>query len=276
MSSVGAARFVGQSVTRVEDARILTGRGRYMDDIVLPGMLEGAFVRSDLGHARIASIDATRARSMPGVVAVITATELDGVVSPLRVEARDPQLPASRVPCARGRKVRYVGDPVAFVVAESRYLAEDARDAVEVDYEPLDAVVTMDQAADPARPALFEDVGSNVVLHRGDELRRARRGIRRGRPGRLGDDRLRAGHARPDGGPRWGGRLPPRDRRADLSRRLAGAARGAAGAGRACSGIRPTGCAWSSRTSAGRSGRRPGCAARTSSSAPPPRCSVVR
>src|SRR5271154_2567758 len=90
MSSAGAARFVGQSVARIEDARILTGRGRYMDDIVLAGMLEGAFVRSDLGHARIASIDASRARSMPGVVAVITATELGGGVCPLRVEAEIP------------------------------------------------------------------------------------------------------------------------------------------------------------------------------------------
>src|SRR3984885_1350163 len=162
MSSVGAARFVGQSVARTEDARILTGRGRYMDDIVLPGMLEGAFVRSELGHARIASIDATRARSMPGVVAVITATELEGAVGPLRVEAEIPNYLRPVFGPLADEKVRYVGDPVAFVVAENRYLAEDARDAVEVDYEPLDAVVTMEQAADPALPALFDDVGSNV------------------------------------------------------------------------------------------------------------------
>ena len=162
MSSIGAARFVGESVARIEDARILTGRGRYMDDIVLPGMLEGAFVRSDLGHARIASIDATRARSMPGVVAVLTVAELDGAVSPLRVEAEIPNYLRPVFHALADGKVRHVGDPVAFVVAENRYLAEDARDAVEVDYEPLDAVVTMDQAANPALPALFEDVGSNV------------------------------------------------------------------------------------------------------------------
>src|ERR1700722_12199711 len=162
MSSVGAARFVGQSVARIEDARVLTGRGRYMDDIVLPGMLEGAFVRSDLGHARIAAIDATVARSMPGVVAVITATELEAAVGPLRVEAEIPNYLRPVFGPLADEKVRYVGDPIAFVVAEDRYLAEDARDAVEVDYEPLDAVVTMDQAADPALPALFEDVGSNV------------------------------------------------------------------------------------------------------------------
>jgi carbon-monoxide dehydrogenase large subunit len=162
MSSVGAARFVGQSVVRVEDGRILTGRGRYMDDIVLPGMLEGVFLRSDVGHARIASVDAEYARSMPGVVAVITAAELEGVVFPVQVPAEIPNYLRPVFHALADDKVRYAGDPVALVVAESRYLAEDARDAVEVEYEPLEAVVTMEQAADPALPALFEDVGSNV------------------------------------------------------------------------------------------------------------------
>jgi aerobic carbon-monoxide dehydrogenase large subunit len=162
MSSVGAARFVGQSVVRVEDGRILTGRGRYMDDIVLPGMLEGVFLRSDVGHARIASVDAERARSMPGVVAVITAAELEGAVFPLQVQAQIPNYLRPVFHALADDKVRYAGDPVALIVAESRYLAEDARDAVEVEYEPLEAVVTMEQAADPALPPLFEDVGSNV------------------------------------------------------------------------------------------------------------------
>jgi carbon-monoxide dehydrogenase large subunit len=162
MSSVGAARFVGQSVVRVEDGRILTGRGRYMDDIVLPGMLEGVFLRSDVGHARIASVDAEQARSMPGVVAVITAAELEGAVFPVQVPAEIPNYLRPVFHALADDKVRYAGDPVALIVAESRYLAEDARDAVEVEYEPLEAVVTMEQAADPTLPALFEDVGSNV------------------------------------------------------------------------------------------------------------------
>ena len=212
MSSAGAARFVGQSVARIEDARILTGRGRYMDDIVLPGMLEGAFVRSDLGHARIASVDATRARAMPGVVAVITVAELEGAVSPLRVEAEIPNYLRPVFHALADGKVRYVGDPVAFVVAENRYLAEDARDAVEVDYEPLDAVVTMDQAADPARPALFEDVGSNVFYSETMNFGEPDGAFAERRPRRLGDDRLRASHARADGRSRWGGRLPSRNR----------------------------------------------------------------
>jgi aerobic carbon-monoxide dehydrogenase large subunit len=162
MSSVGAARFVGQSVVRVEDGRILTGRGRYMDDIVLPGMLEGVFLRSDVGHARIASVDAEQARSMPGVVAVITAAELEGAVFPVQVPAEIPNYLRPVFHALADDKVRYAGDPVALIVAESRYLAEDARDAVEVEYEPLEAVVTMEQAADSALPPLFEDVGSNV------------------------------------------------------------------------------------------------------------------
>jgi carbon-monoxide dehydrogenase large subunit len=163
MSSVGAARFVGQSVARIEDGRILTGRGRYMDDIVLPGMLEGAFLRSDVGHARIASVDAEDARSMPGVVAIITAAELEGVVSPLQIPAEIPNYLRPVFRALADDKVRYAGDPVAFVVAESRYLAEDARDAIEVEYEPLEAVITMEQAADPEIPPLFDDVDSNVI-----------------------------------------------------------------------------------------------------------------
>jgi aerobic carbon-monoxide dehydrogenase large subunit len=163
MSSVGATRFVGESVPRLEDGRILTGRGRYMDDVVLAGMLECAFVRSDLAHARILSIDAEHARSMPGVVAVITGAELAGAVLPLQVAAPLPNYLRPVFAALADDKVRYVGDPIALVVAENRYLAEDARDAVEVDYDPLDAVVTMDQAADPALPAVFEDVASNVL-----------------------------------------------------------------------------------------------------------------
>src|SRR5262249_60536621 len=83
-------RHVGESVHRVEDKRILTGTGRYLDDIVLPGMLHGVFVRSPLAHARIVSIDTEQARAMPGVVAVFTAAELEGVVHPLQFPAEIP------------------------------------------------------------------------------------------------------------------------------------------------------------------------------------------
>jgi carbon-monoxide dehydrogenase large subunit len=162
VSTVAASRYVGQSVSRVEDKRILTGTGRYIDDIVLPGMLHGVFVRSPLPHARIVSVDAERARTMPGVVAVITAADLDGLVHPLQFPVEIPNYLRPVFHALASDKVRLVGDPVAFVVAESRYLAEDARDAVEVDYEPLEPIATMEHAKDPARPPIFDDVGSNV------------------------------------------------------------------------------------------------------------------
>jgi len=162
MTVTPASRFVGQSVPRVEDQRILTGSGRYIDDIVLPGMLHGVFVRSPLAHARIDSIDAGRARSMPGVVAVITAAELEGIVQPLQFPMEVANYLRPVFHALASDKVRHVGDQVAFVVAESRYLAEDARDAVEVDYDPLDPVACMEHAKDPARPPVFDDVASNL------------------------------------------------------------------------------------------------------------------
>jgi carbon-monoxide dehydrogenase large subunit len=157
-----ATRYIGESVLRVEDERVLTGRGRYVDDLQLAGMLHAVFVRSPLAHARIASIDASRAREMPGVVDVVTAEELVAGTSPMVVHA---ELPNYRSPVFHPLatdRARYVGDPVALVIAETRYQAEDARDAVEVDYDPLDAVVTADDARNAAKPAVFEDMGTNV------------------------------------------------------------------------------------------------------------------
>ncbi len=163
MSVQGAMRFIGASVTRVEDARILTGRGRYVDDLRLPGMLHAAFVRSPIPHGRVVSVDAERARELPGVVAVVTAEEIAASTAPMQVHMEVPGYlrPAFR-PLALD-KVRHVGDPVVLVIAESRYLAEDGRDLVEVEYEPLAPVANAEQALDPARPVLFEDVGSNVL-----------------------------------------------------------------------------------------------------------------
>jgi len=158
-----AGRFVGQSVHRVEDERILTGRGRYVNDIVLPRMAHAVFVRSTLAHARIRSIDTERALAVPGVVAVITGEELAATTAPMQIAAPLPNyLRPVFHPLAVG-KVLHVGDPVALVVAESRYAAEDGRDAVEVDYEPLEPVASIEHARDAARPLLFEDVDSNVI-----------------------------------------------------------------------------------------------------------------
>ncbi len=144
MSAIGlpvAGRYVGARVQRREDPRLLTGHGVYIDDVRLPGMLHAAFARSPLAHARIASIDAEPARALPGVVAVWTGPELNGdTVGRLwDWSTKDFAFPAVYA-LAEG-DVCFVGDPVAIVVAESRYLAEDAVELIDVEYEELPAVV---------------------------------------------------------------------------------------------------------------------------------------
>jgi len=156
-------RITGTSIQRVEDARVLTGRGRYVDDVSLPGMLHAAFVRSPHPHARITRVDTSAAQAMPGVVAVLTGAEMQRLSNPMAIQ----MVPGYRSPVFHPLatdRVRFVGDPVAVVIAESRYLAEDARDEVEVDYAPLQAVVSIEQALDPSRPVLFDNVGSNIVM----------------------------------------------------------------------------------------------------------------
>lgn len=140
------ARYAGQRVPRVEDSRLLTGHGRFVDDINRPGMLHACFVRSPFAHATINGIDASAALALPGVHAVFTAADLNPDVreSWHAVAGKDvPDTP--RPPLAEG-EVKFVGDPVALVVADSRYLAEDAVDLVEVDYDPLPAVADFRKA----------------------------------------------------------------------------------------------------------------------------------
>jgi aerobic carbon-monoxide dehydrogenase large subunit len=163
MSTAPAARYVGQSVTRVEDERILTGRGRYIDDLRLPRQAHAVFVRSSIAHGRIASIDAEAARALPGVVAVLTAAELEGVVHPLQTRPDIPDVAKPVFSALASDRVRHVGDPIAVIVAETRYQAEDARDAIVVEYDPLEPVATIAQAEDPARPRLFDDIDSNQL-----------------------------------------------------------------------------------------------------------------
>src|SRR6516165_8160818 len=163
MAGITAERYTGASVKRSEDPRILTGTGRYVDDIKLPGMLHAAFVRSPLAHARVLSVDVSAARALPGVVAALTGAELEAMTVPgpdalmtlLGAEGPPPEFTLLATD-----KVRFVGDPVAIVVAESRYLAEDGCDLVEVDYEDLPPVVTAASALDPGSVPVFADLGS--------------------------------------------------------------------------------------------------------------------
>jgi len=157
-----STRFFGERVERKEDDRLLRGRGRFTDDIG-EGALECAFVRSPHAHARIRSIDVAAARALPGVHAVYTAADVPFGDRDLPLLIPHPQLTQPRTQkCLASTIVRYAGEAVAFVVAESRYLAEDAAALVEVDYEPLPAVVTPEVSA-RAENLVHEDVPGNVA-----------------------------------------------------------------------------------------------------------------
>src|SRR6266851_2465542 len=156
--------YVGASVKRVEDPRFLTGQGRYIDDIMLPNMAYAAFLRSPYPHARI-TVDASEARALPGVMAVFTAADLAGVVNPILVDASLAGAKPQPHTALASDKVRFVGDPIAMVVAESRYVAEDAVDLIQVDYDPLPPVPNMEVALDPASAHLYEEVGGNIAYH---------------------------------------------------------------------------------------------------------------
>jgi CO/xanthine dehydrogenase Mo-binding subunit len=157
-----STRLFGERIARKEDDRLLRGRGRFTDDIG-EGALECAFVRSPFASARIHSIDVRAARAATGVVAVYTAADVPFGDTDLPLLIPHPQLSHPRTQkCLASEVVRYVGEAVAFVVAESRYLAEDAADLVEVDYEPLPAVVTPEVGA-RAEHLVHEDVPGNLA-----------------------------------------------------------------------------------------------------------------
>ena len=140
VSESAAARYTGARVQRVEDARLLTGRGTFVDDIVRPRMLHACFVRSPLARGRIGAIDVSAALEIPGVQAVFVASDLNPGVHEAWYTSMGKQVPDTPRPPLAAEFVRFVGDPVALVVASDRYVAEDAVDAVVVDYAPLPAV----------------------------------------------------------------------------------------------------------------------------------------
>ncbi|WP_374198837.1 xanthine dehydrogenase family protein molybdopterin-binding subunit [Mycobacterium sp. MYCO198283] len=161
-----ATRYAGARVPRVEDTRLLTGRGTFVDDVSRPGMLHACFVRSPFARATITRIDASAALALPGVRAVYTAADLNPEVREAwhAVAGKDvPDTP--RPPLAEG-EAKFVGDPVALVIAESRYIAEDAVDLVDVDYEPLPAIADFRKAvggAEAGVPVVHEAYPDNVA-----------------------------------------------------------------------------------------------------------------
>lgn len=165
-----ATRYFGAPVTRNEDPRLLAGQALFVDDVELPGLLHAAFYRSPYAHARIKHVDVTRALARPGVIAAYTAADLGDYWQPGPLLVPPPPVPGivfnarTQVPLAKD-KVRHAGEAIVLVIAESRYIAEDAMADIEVDFEPLPAVVDLEQALAPDAALVHADVGSNVAAH---------------------------------------------------------------------------------------------------------------
>ncbi len=163
---MGIAAMLGSPIKRREDPRLITGQATYVDDIKLHGMLHMSVLRSPYGHARINSINTDAARNHPGVVAVYLAEDLKGAVGNIAIA-----VPLGHIaegmgvhgPLAEG-KVRFYGDPVAVVIADDRYTARDARDLIEIDYEPLPAAIDVEKAMQPGAPILYEEFDTNVAF----------------------------------------------------------------------------------------------------------------
>lgn len=157
--------YVGSSVARKEDDRLLRGAGRYVADLKRPGMLYAAIYRSSLAHATLKRVDTEAARRIPGVIDVFTAADLGKVKPiPMRLAPRDDLIRALQRPLATDR-IRYVGEPLAVVVAESRYIAEDALEVMSVETEPLEPVVDVRRAIVPGAPVLHPAVPDNIAGH---------------------------------------------------------------------------------------------------------------
>ncbi len=160
--TVTATKYIGTRVLRKEDPRLITGTATYTDDIVLPGMVHAHLVRSPHAHARITRIDTAAAKRAPGVVAVLTGAETTGTGAlPLFVNV--PGIKQSKHFPLATDKVRYAGDAVAVVVAESRAAAKAAAALVDVQYEPLPVVVDAEKALEPGAPILHEELGTNLA-----------------------------------------------------------------------------------------------------------------
>lgn len=158
--------LVGRPVRRVEDPRLLTGQGRYVDDRTPPRTLHLALRRSDQPHARIRSIDTRAAAAMPGVAGVYTWTDLEGLIQPATSTSKMPSYQPTPIHPLAKDVVRFVGEAIVAVLAESRYLAEDAAEQVVLDLEPLPIETHPRRAAEPSAPRLHESLESNVIVSR--------------------------------------------------------------------------------------------------------------
>jgi 2-furoyl-CoA dehydrogenase large subunit len=156
-------KWVGQALERREDRKLLTTGGHFIDDLTLPGIAHAAYVRSPHAHAKIRRIDLRRALDHPGVYAVITGEDVAQLTRPQRGRVPLPNSP--KVYALAYQQVRYVGEPVVGIAAVDRATAEDAADLIEVEYDPLPAVVDPEEALKPDAPLVFAEVGSNILWH---------------------------------------------------------------------------------------------------------------
>lgn len=157
-------RMFGSGIKRREDPKLITGKAKYTDDLKLPGLLHMAIVRSPHAHANIKSIDTSKAEAMPGVVAVYTGEAMN-IMIPTGALIPDCDLKVTEHPALAKTKVRYVGDGVAILLAENRYLAQDAAEMIEVDYEVLGATVNPEDAIKDGASQLFDEVPNNIAFN---------------------------------------------------------------------------------------------------------------
>ena len=164
MSESKAKLSIGRPLKRKEDPRLVSGLGKFVDDVKLAGMLYAAILRSPYPHAKIKKIDVSKAEKLQGVVCALTGDEVSKLTDPfLQISAK----PASQLKdyCLAVGKVHFVGEPVVAIAAESRAIAEDALELIDVEYEPLDHVLDAKEALDSKAPVLHDEVGSNLVFH---------------------------------------------------------------------------------------------------------------
>lgn len=164
---MAVTKLFGSSIKRREDPRLMTGRASFTDDVRLPGMVAMAVLRSPHAHATIERIDTTAAAAMPGVIGVYTGADLVGDLAPVPCAWLVPnaELVIPEYRAVAVDKVRFVGDAVAVVVADNRYIAQDAADAIEVEYGVLPAIVDQEAATHDGAPQLYDNVPNNIAFH---------------------------------------------------------------------------------------------------------------
>ena len=161
--TAAAPRYIGMPLKRKEDPRLIQGLGRYVDDVQLAGMHYAAFLRSPYAHAKIRSVDLSKARSAPGVVLALSGPDVAGAIGPVPCAAQIPDMKPAPRPVLATDRVRFAGEAVAVVVASDRYAARDALDLIEVEYEPLTPVVDPEKALAKGSPVLHAGHANNAA-----------------------------------------------------------------------------------------------------------------